>query len=56
MGYICINCHKETISFNCNCDRDKKVWDSSSRVHDKKKANRDKNTQKLYRQTKKINK
>lgn len=36
MVYKCINCHKEIIGFNCDCDRDEKLWNRGDRKNDNK--------------------
>ncbi len=44
MAYRCLNCGKEIAGFNCDCQRDSAIWDSSLRkvknkLSNKKKSN-----------------
>lgn len=40
MGYKCLNCGKETIGFDCDCQKDKAIWDSSLRKSRNKSINK----------------
>jgi DNA-directed RNA polymerase subunit RPC12/RpoP len=40
MTYKCLNCGKETPGFNCDCGKDRKIWDSSLRKSHNKSINK----------------
>lgn len=59
MVYKCINCGREIISFNCDCGRDKMLWDRYNRIAEQKikvKVEVIKNNQKTIQNKKNLNK
>lgn len=42
MAYTCLNCGKEIAGFNCDCEKNSAIWDSSLRKNQNKIANQKK--------------